>query len=249
MRLQKVRISSSSFRNRLQSDITSTKGDQTFAVRSTVLVKTIGGQSRTYHQIHLPSRNDQTSSFCFTISDPTSTMGQSGTIRHLRCVSPSAIQLLLRDDRAFAIRSTTLVGTIRNLCYTFSSAIQLLLGEDRALDLRSIDLVGAIEHLCCASLSAIQLLLRDDQHLSLDMPNRNDHTSSLCFIVNIQLLLRNDRAFAVRSTALIRMIEHLYCALPSVIQLLLEDDQTFAIRSTILVGMIGHLHCQRSNFL
>ncbi|TYK04475.1 hypothetical protein E5676_scaffold409G00850 [Cucumis melo var. makuwa] len=79
----------------------------------------------------------------------------------------------------------------------------------------------------------------------------------------IQLLLGDDKAFAVRSTVLIHRpgrsgqtpLSFGEVVLPSAIQLLSEDDRAFAVRSTALVGAIGHLHrlerwyCrQRSNF-
>ncbi|KAA0056731.1 hypothetical protein E5676_scaffold1312G00220 [Cucumis melo var. makuwa] len=76
---------------------------------------------------------------------------------------PLAIQLLLRDDRAFSVRSTALVVTIRHLYSASLSAIQLLLGDDQTFAIRSTILVGTIGHLCFASPSKIQHLLGDNQ--------------------------------------------------------------------------------------
>ncbi|KAA0047390.1 hypothetical protein E6C27_scaffold754G00470 [Cucumis melo var. makuwa] len=79
----------------------------------------------------------------------------------------------------------------------------------------------------------------------------------------IQLLSGDDRAFAIRSTALIHRpgrsdrtpLSFGEAVLPLAIQLLSENDWTFAVRSTALVKAIGHLprlerwYChQRSNF-
>ncbi|TYK17858.1 hypothetical protein E5676_scaffold306G001270 [Cucumis melo var. makuwa] len=182
----------------------------------------------------------------------------------MEVIPSSAIEHLLGDDRAFAVRSTVPVGAIRHLRrlersdrapssfeeMTLSSAIQLLLGNDRTFAVRSTALVEAIEHLHCLERS-------------------NQAPSSFREVTPpsvIQLLMRDDQPFAVRSTALVGAIRHLchlergLCrqihhpgrsdwtpssfgevTLPSAIQLLLGDDRAFSVRSIALVGAIGHL--------
>ncbi|KAA0062006.1 hypothetical protein E6C27_scaffold89G003120 [Cucumis melo var. makuwa] len=100
-------------------------------------------------------------------------------IEHLRSSSPSAIQLLLEDDRTFTIKSITLVGTIRHLHSALPSAIQLLLGDDRTFFVRSTTLVRTIGHLRSTSPSAIQLLLELQSDIC-----PNDRTSSFYFAVS-----------------------------------------------------------------
>ncbi|TYK20930.1 ABC transporter C family member 2-like [Cucumis melo var. makuwa] len=163
------------------------------------------------------------------VGDPTYTKGRSnicyqiyrlvGSIGHLRFASSSAIQLLLREDRAFAIRSTVLVGVIGHLRNEKLDIFVVLTvndptstADDQTFTVKSIVLVGVIRYLCCASPSTIQLLLGDD------------------------------RAFAVKSTVLVGAIRHLYRASSLLIQLLLEDDRVFTVRSIVLVGAIRHLH-------
>ena len=93
------------------------------------------------------------------------------------------MQLLLGDDRAFPIKSTSLVGAIgffvirdptssrgrsrfcrqihlpsRSDRASLPSTIQLLLGDDQTFTVRSTSFVGAIKHLGSASPSAIELL-------------------------------------------------------------------------------------------
>ncbi|TYK01706.1 hypothetical protein E5676_scaffold775G00290 [Cucumis melo var. makuwa] len=143
--------------------------DRAFADRSTALVGAI-------ERLRRLERGDS------IVSDPTSTIGRSGFYHqmHRLCksdralslfgeVTPqSAIQLLLGDDRAFAVRSVGLIGAIRHLLHfkrstvligvigapssfrevTPPSAIQLLLGDNRAFTVRSTALVRAIRHLC-----------------------------------------------------------------------------------------------------
>nr|ADN34245.1 hypothetical protein [Cucumis melo subsp. melo] len=90
-------------------------------------------------------------------------------------------------------------------------------------------------------------------------PGRNDRAPSsfggVILPSAIQLLSGDDRAFAVRSTALtIGLLpsdptpgrsdrapsSFGGVILPSAIQLLSGDDRTFVVRSTALVGAIGH---------
>ncbi|KAA0067432.1 hypothetical protein E6C27_scaffold40G00950 [Cucumis melo var. makuwa] len=61
-------------------------------------------------------------------------------------------------------------------------------------------------------------------------PGRSDRTSSSCFVVSDPTSIKDDRAFAIISTVLVRAIGHLR-----------RDDRTFAVRSTVLVGAIEHL--------
>ncbi|KAA0032080.1 hypothetical protein E6C27_scaffold223G00500 [Cucumis melo var. makuwa] len=55
-----------------------------------------------------------------------------------------------------------------------------------------------------------------------------------CFTVSDPTSTDNDRAFAVRSIALVGTIKHLHSASPSAIQLLLDDDRAFTVRSIVL---------------
>ncbi|TYK24145.1 hypothetical protein E5676_scaffold610G00490 [Cucumis melo var. makuwa] len=98
-------------------------------------------------------------------------------------------------------------------------------------------------------------------------PGRSDQTPSsfgeVILPSAIQLLFGDDRAFAVRSTALVGAIGHLRSlerwsdrtpssfaevVLSSEIQLLSEDDRAFAVRSIALVGAIEHhRHLERGD--
>ncbi|KAA0060274.1 hypothetical protein E5676_scaffold3819G00030 [Cucumis melo var. makuwa] len=130
---------------------------------------------------------------------------------------PSAIQLLLWDNRAFAVRSTTLIhrpGWSNQAPSSFEevtmlSTIQLLLRDDRSFAIRSTALIG------------------------IHRPRRRDQTPSSFGEVTmssmIQLLLI-DRAPSSFGEV----------TMSSVIQLLLGDDLAFAVRSTVLVGAIDN---------
>ncbi|KAA0055420.1 hypothetical protein E5676_scaffold1428G00140 [Cucumis melo var. makuwa] len=124
------------------------------------------------------------------------------------------IQLLLGNDQAFAVRSTTLIHRPSRSDQT---------------------------SLSCFAVSD-QLLLRDDQILPSDpRPSRSDRTSTSCITVNDPTSTRGQSSIDVRSTVLVEVIGHLCCASLSAVQLRLKDDQAFAIRSTALVGAIRHL--------
>ncbi|KAA0066533.1 hypothetical protein E6C27_scaffold25G00910 [Cucumis melo var. makuwa] len=101
-------------------------------------------------------------------------------------VLPSVIQLLSRDDRAFAVRSTALVGAIRHL--------RPLEGDIAVSDPTSI---GGRSSFC----------------RQIHRPSRSDRAPSsfeeVILPSAIQLLSGDDRAFAVRSTALVGAIGHL----------------------------------------
>ncbi|TYK23214.1 hypothetical protein E5676_scaffold142G002460 [Cucumis melo var. makuwa] len=189
--------------------------DRAFAVKSTTLIHHPGRSDRApssfgkvapslviqlllgtrsgCHQIHRPGRSDRTPSSFGEVT------------------LPSAIQLLLRDDWAFAVRSTILIHRRGSNNGTPSS-------------------VGEIHR-----------------------PGINDWVPSSFGEATppseIQLLLRDDRAFTVRSIVLVGAIERLHrlergdsaVSDPSAIQLLLGDVRAFAVRSTALVGAIGRL--------
>ncbi|KAA0047671.1 hypothetical protein E5676_scaffold648G001240 [Cucumis melo var. makuwa] len=166
----------------------------------------IGVRSSFCRQIHHPGRSDQTpSSF-------------------VEVILPSAIQLLLEDDRAFAVRSIP--------------------WDDRAFTVRSTALVGVIGHLWCLEMwsdrapssfggvilsSAIQLLSGDDRAFAVRSTALVEAIGHLHYPPSG----RSDQAPSSFGGVI----------LPSAIQLLSGDDQAFAVISTALVGMIGH-HCR-----
>ncbi|KAA0063926.1 hypothetical protein E6C27_scaffold616G00620 [Cucumis melo var. makuwa] len=192
--------------------------DRAFAVRSIVLVGPSGHlhrlerwycrqRSSFYHETigHLPSYPP--------LCDPTSIGGRLGFCRQIHrpsrsdrgpssfgeVVLLSTIKLLLGDDRAFTVRSTTLVGAIRYL--------------------------PRLERWYCNQRSnfhrgTIELLPSDPRHWGrssfyrqIHHPGRCDRVPSsfgeVVLPLAIQLLSRDDRAFAVRSTILVGAIEHL----------------------------------------
>ncbi|KAA0041926.1 hypothetical protein E6C27_scaffold67G003420 [Cucumis melo var. makuwa] len=172
----------------------------------------------------------------------------------MEVIPSSAIEHLLGDDRAFAVRSTVPVGAIRHLRrlersdrapssfeeMTLSSAIQLLLGNDRTFAVRSTALVEAIEHLHCLERS-------------------NQAPSSFREVTPpsvIQLLMRDDQPFAVRSTALVHCFGRSdqtpssfgEVTSSSAIQLLLGDDRAFSVRFTVLIHHPGRSDWTPSSF-
>ncbi|KAA0062457.1 hypothetical protein E5676_scaffold325G001200 [Cucumis melo var. makuwa] len=118
------------------------------------------------------------------------------------------------------------------------SAIQLLSGDDRTFVVRSIALIGAIGHLHRLERGPSGFFLQ------IHSPDRSGRTPSsfgdVILSSAIQLLSEDDRAFTVRSTALIHRPGRSNqtpssfgeVMLPSTIQLLSGDDRTFAVRST-----------------
>ncbi|TYJ97560.1 hypothetical protein E5676_scaffold85G00830 [Cucumis melo var. makuwa] len=218
------------------------------------------------------------------LSDPTSTGGRLGFCHEIyrprrsdrvpssfgNVTLSSAIQLLLGDGQTFcrqihcsnrSDRTPSRFGEV-----TLPSVIQLPLGDDWAFVVRSTTLVGAIRHL------RTFVILRSDSIVSdltftkgrssfyrqIYRPGRSNRTPSSFGEVALpsafQLLLGGDRAFTVRSIALVGVIRHLHrlersdrapslfgeVTSPSLIRLLLGDDRTFGIRSITLVGAIGH---------
>ncbi|KAA0047641.1 uncharacterized protein E5676_scaffold648G00820 [Cucumis melo var. makuwa] len=203
---------------------------------------------------------------------------------------PSAIQLLLGDDRAFSIRSIALVGAIGHLLrlersdrasssfrvVTVPLAIQLLLGT---IGLLPLDLPPWYERsgtfVVWRGGSAvsdpnstrrrsgffrqIHRLGKNDRTPSsfgkIRYPGRSNRTPSsfgdVTIPSTIQLLLGDDRTFAVRFTTLVEAIHRPNrrnrapssfgeVTSSSVIQLLLGDDWAFVIRSIALLGAIEH---------
>ncbi|TYK26756.1 hypothetical protein E5676_scaffold124G00430 [Cucumis melo var. makuwa] len=136
-----------------------------------------------------------------TVSDPTSTGGRLRFCRQIHrpgrsdrtpssfggVILPSAIQLLSVDDRAFAVRSPALVGAIGHLRH-------LERGGTAVSDPTSI---GGRSSFC----------------RQIHRPGRSDRAplsfGEVVLPSAIQLLSRDDRAFTVRSTALVGLIGHL----------------------------------------
>ncbi|KAA0060273.1 hypothetical protein E5676_scaffold3819G00020 [Cucumis melo var. makuwa] len=117
--------------------------DQAFAVRSIALVGAIGtfvvwrGRSI----VSDPTSTEERSDFCSQIHRPGRSNRTPSSFKEVSL--PSVNQLLLGDDRTFAVRSSVLApSSFREV--TMSSAIQLLLGDDRAFAIRFIAQLGAI---------------------------------------------------------------------------------------------------------
>ncbi|KAA0042150.1 hypothetical protein E5676_scaffold124G00090 [Cucumis melo var. makuwa] len=180
------------------------------------------GRSSFYYQIHYLGRNDQASSLF-------------GEVTPL-----SGIQLLLGEDQTFTIRSTVLVGAIEHLRRlergdsavddpTFTRGRSGLCCQihrpgrsDRAPSLfREVTLLSAIQLLlggrsgfCCQ----IHRPSRSDRTPSsfgeIQCPGRSDRANlsfgEVALPSAIQLLLGDDRAFAVKSTILVGAIGHLH---------------------------------------
>ncbi|KAA0065549.1 hypothetical protein E6C27_scaffold638G00550 [Cucumis melo var. makuwa] len=157
--------------------------DRAFVVRSTVLIE----QSDIYVVLRRRRFNIYWGTIKHLLSDLSSTV-LVGAIRHLCRALPSAIQLLLEDDRVFAVRSTVLIGRSDIFVVLHHQRFNFYLGDDRTFVIGSNSLVETIRHLRHASPSAIQLLLGDDW----------------AFVVRSTVL-----TFAVRFTALVRAIRHL----------------------------------------
>ncbi|KAA0062773.1 hypothetical protein E6C27_scaffold382G001150 [Cucumis melo var. makuwa] len=200
---------------------------------------------------------DLEESFNSAVSDPTSTGGRSGFCRQIHrpgwsdrapssfreVILPSAIQLLSRDDRTFAVRSTTLVGEIG-----------------------STVLEGAMEHRCrwrgdTPVINPTSIEERLGFYRQIHRPVRSDREplsfGEVTLPFPIQLLSKDDWAFAVRSTALIHRpvrsdrtpLLFREVTLPSAIQLLLGDDRAFALKSTTLIHRPGRSDRTPSSFV
>ncbi|TYK25897.1 hypothetical protein E5676_scaffold436G001270 [Cucumis melo var. makuwa] len=168
---------------------------------------------------------------------------------------PSAIQLLLRNDRVLFVRSTVLVEAIEHLCRlergdsavsdpTFTGGRLRFIVRSTVLEERSVpSLFG--ERGDSAVSDPTSTRRRSGFCRQIYCPGRSDRVPSSFGEVTppsaIQLLLRDDQTFSVRSTALVGAIGHLCRALPSAIQLLLGDDRAFAVKSTALVEAIEYL--------
>ncbi|TYJ98788.1 hypothetical protein E5676_scaffold156G00970 [Cucumis melo var. makuwa] len=135
------------------------------------------------------------------VSDPTSIGGQSGFCRQIH--RPS------RSDQAPSSFGEVVVP----------SAIQLLSGDDRAFVVRSTALIGAIGHL--RRLERWYCRQRSNFYWGMIGLLPSDRAPSsfgeVVLLSAIQLLSRDDRAFVVRSTALVgaigdlRRFERWYC--------------------------------------
>ena len=123
---------------------------------------------------------------------------------------------------------------IEKFYYASPSVIQLLLEDGQTFAFRSTSLVGTIKHLRSA-LPSTTLLLRKVRHFFFQSFAKVTLSSV------IQLVLWDDRAFAVRSTFPVGMIGHIWLCSPSMIQLQLGEDQAFVVKSTSLVETIRHL--------
>ncbi|TYK30007.1 hypothetical protein E5676_scaffold587G00080 [Cucumis melo var. makuwa] len=185
----------------------------------------------------------------------------------LKLAPPSAIQLLLGDDRVFAVRSTVLIHHPSRSNQTSSlfgevtppSAIQLLLRDDQTFTERlGIFVVWKGDSAVCdpTSTGRQSYIYREIHRLS-----RSDREYSSFGEVTppsaIQLLLGNDQTFAVRSTILIycpSRSDHASLSLEdvtllSVTQLLLGDDQAFAEKSIVLIHRLGRSDWTSSTFI
>ncbi|KAA0046414.1 hypothetical protein E6C27_scaffold149G001590 [Cucumis melo var. makuwa] len=171
---------------------------------------------------------------------------------------PSEIQLLLGDDRAFAVRSTALVGTIGHLrrlerwyCRQRSNFYRGTIGllSSDPPPVRSDQTLSSFQGVILPSV--IQLLSGDDRAFAvrstslIHRPGRSDQAPSsfgeVILLSAIQLLSRDDQAFTVRSTPWSDRAPSLFgeVILPSAIQLLSGDDRAFTVRSTVLVERSG----------
>ncbi|KAA0051506.1 hypothetical protein E6C27_scaffold174G00280 [Cucumis melo var. makuwa] len=246
------------------SDPTSTGDDRAFAVRPTALIHLPGRSDRapsSFGEVILPSaiqlllRDDRAFAVRSTvlersdtflvwrggtaINNPTSIEGRSSFFRQIyhpdrsnrtpssfeEVILPSAIQLLSGDDQTFVVRSIALER---------SSTFVVWRGDTAISDPTSIE--------------GRSSFCRQIHH-----PGKSDRVPSsfreVVLSLAIQLLSTDDRAFAVRCTALIHHPGRSdwtpssfgEVVLPSAIQLLSGDDRAFAVRSTTLVGAIRHL--------
>ncbi|TYK07180.1 hypothetical protein E5676_scaffold606G00610 [Cucumis melo var. makuwa] len=151
------------------------------------------------------------------VSDPTSIGERSGFCRQIHrlgrsdrtpssfgeVILPSAIQLLLGDDRAFAVRSTVLIhrpGRSDRTPSSFgevilSSAIQFISGDDRTFVVKSTVLVVAIGHFVVwrgdtAVSDPTSIGGRLDFCCQIHRPGRSDRASSSFGEVEVKLYHR-----------------------------------------------------------
>ncbi|KAA0039597.1 hypothetical protein E6C27_scaffold744G00740 [Cucumis melo var. makuwa] len=232
--------------------------DRAFAVRSTVLEQSdafvvwrgdsavndptsLRGQSSFYRQIHHPGKSDRAPS----------SFGEVNL--------SSAIQLLPRDDRTFAVRFTTLVGAIGRLrrlerrgdsAVNDPTSIEGRLGSFRQIHRpgksdRAPSSFGEIRDDRAFTVKSIALVGVIERHCRLERSdafvfsrghsNFSDPTSiggRSSFSRQIHHLSRSDRVPSSFGEV----------TPPLAIQLQLGDDRTFAIRSIALVGAIRSLH-------
>ncbi|KAA0067807.1 hypothetical protein E6C27_scaffold2484G00100 [Cucumis melo var. makuwa] len=207
-----------------------------FVVRSTVLIHNLSRNDRAPSSFEERSGTFVILRGDSTVSDPTFTWGLSSFYQQIHhsdrsdrepssfgeVISPLAIQLLLRDDRTFVIRSTTLVGGIK--------AFIVWRGDSPVSYTNSIR----------GRLDFCRQIHRTD---------RSDQTSSFFEEVTpssvIQLLLEDNQAFVVQSTALVGAIgTFVVWRGDSAVSdpTSTEGRSSSYLRSIALVGAIGDLH-------
>ncbi|KAA0062706.1 hypothetical protein E6C27_scaffold382G00260 [Cucumis melo var. makuwa] len=162
------------------------RGDRAFPIRSTVLVKAIG-------HLHPPLGSERSDTFVVwrhdtAVSDPTSIEGRSGFCRQIHRSGRS-------DQAPSSFREVIL-----------PSVIQLLSGDDRAFAIRStaLERSGTIVvwrgDTAVSDITSIRGL--SGFYRQIHHPSRNDRAPS-------SFREGDDRAFVIRSTALVGAIRHL----------------------------------------